>query len=262
MRQPAEPRCACPAPQVWAEELLEAQHRRRLECEQLRWTWALCPCGSSASCCGCRSPRPALPCACLCRVRLQFERARQEEEERREERRRARWGRSSHHHYFGCVGRRGWARAASSACQRRGRHAADPPSYRSCVVPPQAAGATVCGRGAGRRAGRPPGLLQRARAGGGEGQGACDSRGHQARVPPRRAALAPGQAGARGSGSRGGTGGWGLISGSLPCWPCWPCHRHPAKTPLHTPTLSCAGGVGRAWQGRCARQVPAYPRRL
>ena len=54
--------------QAWAEELLGAQRRRRVERERLR-------------------------------RRLSAERARQEEEVRREERRQRRWGRGSHQHW-------------------------------------------------------------------------------------------------------------------------------------------------------------------
>ncbi|KAL4856717.1 Chaperone protein DnaJ [Chlorella vulgaris] len=54
--------------QLWAEELFEAQQRRRVQRDQLR-------------------------------ERLTAERMRQEAEERREERRAQRWGRSSHHHF-------------------------------------------------------------------------------------------------------------------------------------------------------------------
>ncbi|EFN51530.1 hypothetical protein CHLNCDRAFT_140245 [Chlorella variabilis] len=55
--------------QSWAEELLEAQQRRRLEREQLR-------------------------------AKLSADQARQEKEERREERRQQRWGPTSHHHFY------------------------------------------------------------------------------------------------------------------------------------------------------------------
>ncbi|PRW61135.1 domain containing [Chlorella sorokiniana] len=72
--------------QIWAEELLESQQRRRLERQLLR-------------------------------DRLQADRERQEEEERREERRRARWGHSSHHHH--------WQRGAQFSGGVRGGGRAD-----------------------------------------------------------------------------------------------------------------------------------------